>query len=102
MILGFAITAWFVVVLLIIYYITVYDYSLDVFRPKDDFETVSNNPNPVDRVFLSSVRKLRFLDFSQTSLETRTDINKEFNKVRCNIHVLTSSPHNAQRVVVSN
>lgn len=81
MTLGFTVTAWFVVIFLLIYYVMVYDYSLDIFRPKDDFNTLAAYPNPVDRVFLSTVRKWRLIDFSQESVETRRNINKEFNKV---------------------
>jgi len=74
--------AWFVVGLVIAYYIMVYDYSLDAFRGKDDFETVSAEPNPVDGVFLSTVRECRSLDYSQATVETRKTINKMCNKVR--------------------
>lgn len=81
MILGFAFTAWFVVVLLIVYYVTVYDYSLDTFRAKDDFETLTADPNPVDHAFLSSARKWFSLDYTRAPPETRKHINKEFNKV---------------------
>lgn len=81
MILSFTVTAWFVVLFLLVYYIMVYDYSLDDFRPKNDFEMLATYPNPVDRVFLSIVRKWRAIDFSQESVETRRNINKEFNKV---------------------
>ncbi|KAK4206165.1 hypothetical protein QBC37DRAFT_329282 [Rhypophila decipiens] len=79
-ILGFAITAWLVVGLVIAYYVMVYDCSLDAFRGKDDFETVAAEPNPVDRVFLSAVRKWQFLDYSQATVETKKNINKICNK----------------------
>jgi hypothetical protein len=80
-ILGFAITAWIVVLLLIVYYIMVYNPNLDTFRPKDDTRTESDHPNPADKVFLSAVRAIRCLDYSQTMEANRDDISNAFNKV---------------------
>lgn len=54
--LAFAITAWMVVGLLILYYLAAYNPELDPFRKEND-RTLSRYPNPIDFSILRLTRR---------------------------------------------
>ncbi|KAK0742978.1 hypothetical protein B0T18DRAFT_447808 [Schizothecium vesticola] len=56
-ILGFLITAYLTVALLVAYYVWYFDPNLDPFRASGDDAATTEVPNPVDRVVLLSLRK---------------------------------------------
>ncbi|KAJ3533844.1 hypothetical protein NM208_g7802 [Fusarium decemcellulare] len=63
--LGFLITAYLVVTLLLGYYIFIYDPSLTPFRAIEDRETKTPHPNIVDEIFIGLVRKIPILNYSR-------------------------------------
>lgn len=77
------------VILLLFYYITAYDPYLDPFRAEGDTKTQSRHVNVYDRVILSAVRSLKFLDFTQKYKDAKGQaLETALNRVR-----LGSLPH---------
>jgi hypothetical protein len=64
--LGFVLTAYLSVALLVVYYIYYFDPNMDPFRSSHDSTAKTAHPNPVDRVLFSAFQRVKVFLFRRS------------------------------------